>query len=103
MQVIEPIGNNVIVQFVDEIYSERFVNRAASGILLPSVDGNQSQSPRWAKVTHVGPTARELKAGDHVLISAGKWTPGFDFQGQRYWKTDEDQVVGTADEPGTTY
>lgn len=100
---IEAIQNNIIFQFVEDVTQTRFVNKAASGILVASGDGNQTVYPRWGKALHVGPDVREVKPGDYIMIEPGKWTFGFIVEDVRYWKTDEDKVICAADEPGTTY
>lgn len=103
MNNIEAVGNNVIFQFVEHSLYGRFVNEAASGLLISSEDTSQTTYPRWAKVTHVGPEARDVKAGDYALIEAGKWTTGFKVGDQRYWKTDDTVIILVSDTPGTTY
>ena len=100
---IEAIQNNIIFQFVEDVTQTRFVNTAASGILIASDDGNQTVYPRWGKALHVGPDVREVKPGDYILIERGAWTFGFKVEDIRYWKTDESKVIGVADEAGTTY
>ena|ERR1017187_4362137 len=100
---IKAVRKNIIFQFVEDVTQTRFINKADSGFIINSGDGNQTSIARWGKVTHVGPDVSEVKPGDFILIDAGKWTPGFYVNDQRYWKTDEDKVVGVSDEPGSTY
>lgn len=94
---------NVIFQFVEDTISNRFVNKAASGIIISAHDLNQAGVSRWAKVTHIGEEVDEVAVGEYILLEAGKWTSGFYVDGVRFWKTDIDQVLATADEPQTTY
>jgi len=100
---IEAVRNNVIFQFVEDVTSTRFVNSTASGIIISSQDGTQASIPRWGQVTHVGPEVIDVSVGDFVLVEAGMWTSGFYLDGARYWKTDEDKVMGISDTPLTTY
>ena len=100
---IQAIQNNIIFQFTENVTQTRFVNNSASGIIISQDDGNQTLYPRWGKALYVGPDVREIKPGDFILMEQGKWTLGFLIDDVRYWKTDEDKVICTADEPGTTY
>lgn len=53
-------------------FSERLTT---SGIILPS-DNAKSEGirPRWAKVYAVGPEQTEIKVGQWVCVSHGRWT-----------------------------
>ena len=99
----EAVDHNVIFQFVESSLYGRFVNEAKSGILISSLDTSQTTYPRWGKVTHLGPRVSDISVGEFVLIEPGKWTVGFEINGQKHWKTDEDKILLVADEPGTTY
>ena len=100
---IEPVYNNILFQFSYETLHNRFVNNSRAGLLISSLDVQQTNIPRWAQVTHVGPEVIDVKIGDHILIDEGKWTPGFMIGGQRYWKTDEDQVMLISDRSHEVY
>ena len=97
------IKNNVIFQFVEDVISNRFVNSTESGLIVSSLDGNQSGLPRWGVVVSIGEDVDGIEPGDNILIEPGKWTPGFFVDGKRYWKTDDDKVMCISDEPLTTY
>ena len=103
MHKIKSIESNIIFQFVEDVTSTRFKNSSASGFIITSDDGNQTSQPRWAKTIDVGPNVTEIKPGDFILIEAGKWTPGFELNGERFWKTDDQRVIATSDQPGHTY
>lgn len=47
------------------------------GLIIPD-DGSKERGirPRWATVYAVGDEVTEVKAGDQVLISHGRWTRG---------------------------
>jgi hypothetical protein len=100
---IEAIQSNIIFKFTEDVTQTRFVNKAASGILVTSGDGNQTLMPRWGEALFVGPDVTEVNVGDFILIEPGKWTFGFYIGDARYWKTDEDKIIGVSDEPGETY
>lgn len=101
--IIEAVRNYVIFTFVEEIYGERFVNNSGGAIILMSDDKAQTTFPRWGKVTNVGPDVTDVKIDEFILIEPGKWTSNLFVDGKRFWKTDEDQILCTADEPGSTY
>jgi len=104
MTTMQAVNSNIIFQFVDETTLGRFVNQHHMGILISSLDVNQSSAPRWGRVTHVGPgVSPEVTVGEYVLIEAGKWTRYFEIDGERYWKTDDQQVLFASPEPYTTY
>jgi hypothetical protein len=101
--IIEAVRNYVVFTFVEDIYGDRFINSAGGAIILTSDDKSQTTYPRWGKVVNVGPDVTEITPGEYVLIEPGKWTTHFYVDGLRYWKTDEDKILCTADEPGSTY
>jgi len=100
---IESVRNHIIFQFVEKNLYGRFINEAASGILISSEDTKQTNYPRWGKVVAVGPDEIEVSTDDYILIEPGKWTPRFQVDGQDYWKTDSFQVICASDKPYTTY
>jgi len=101
---ILPIRKNVIFQFAESTVSGRFINSTESGIIVTSDDKNQTGSPRWVRITHVGPDVdEEIKPGTFALVEAGKWTIGFYVDSIRYWKTEESFVMALSDEPYHTY
>ena len=101
--IIEAFRNYVIFSFIEKIVGERFVNSSGGSIILSSDDKAQTTYPRWVKVAEVGPDVKDITAGEYALVEAGKWTAQFRIDGTRYWKTDSDHVLCTADSPGSTY
>lgn len=105
--MLQPLGNAIFFIFEDDTTSTKFVNKAASGILIAAGAGDQSNIPRWGTVIDVGPEVDQVKAGDYILIEPGKWTQGFQDDhmtlGLRLWKTDENHVLCTSDEPIPAY
>jgi co-chaperonin GroES (HSP10) len=73
---IVPIGDNVLVRDM------KFDGRITStGIILLGDDGKDSGiRPRWAEVYAVGPEQTEVKVGQWVLVSHGRWTRGIDLE-----------------------
>ena len=97
---ILPIGDTVLVS---EMSFEHRVT--ASGIILPGDDGKDSGiRPRWAKVYAIGPDQHEVKVGQWILISHGRWTRGIDLElanGEKATirKVDLNEMLLVSDEP----
>jgi len=97
---IIPIGDNVLVTEMN--FDGRITNL---GIILPGDDGKDSGiRPRWAKVYAIGPEQREVKVGQWVLISHGRWTRGIDLElpnGEKFTvrKIDLKEMLLISDEP----
>lgn len=51
----------------------------SKGIIIPDDDGKERGiRPRWAEVYAVGSDIKDLKPGQWVLISHGRWSRGVD-------------------------
>lgn len=69
---LRPIRDKVIVS--DMKFNERF---SAGGIFIPSDNGKiEGIRPRWGKVYAVGPEQTDVKVGQWILVSHGRWTRG---------------------------
>ena len=67
---IQPLGKRVLVCKMH--FGE---NKTAGGIIIPDDDGTQSGiHPRWAKVYAIGKRQEDVKVGDWILISHGRWS-----------------------------
>jgi co-chaperonin GroES (HSP10) len=72
---LKPLKDHVIV--MDMSFKERIVG----SIILPNDDGKSSGiRPRWAEVYAVGPTQKDIKPGDFVLVEHGRWTRGIEVE-----------------------
>ena len=100
---LRPLLNGIFFQFTEEATPSTFVNTTKSGIMIAQGKGDQSNVPRWGKVTDIGPDVFDVAVDDFVLVEAGKWTVGFERARVRQWKTDQDHVLIVADEPGSAY
>jgi len=80
MSVSKPIKIDSINALNDHILvtNMNFGGRKlSSGILLPDDDGlSAGIRPRWARVYAVGPEQQDVKTGQWILISHGRWTRG---------------------------
>jgi co-chaperonin GroES (HSP10) len=72
---LRPIRDRIIVCDM-----EFGMEKTASGLLITSDDGKGSGiHPRWARVYAVGPEQTQVKAGEWVLLSHGRWSRGIDY------------------------
>ena len=96
---LQPLGNTVIV--CDMKFDVRISN---GGILLPNDDMKSSGiRPRWAKVYAIGPEQMDIKVGEYILISHGRWTRGLKIEDQEgekiIRKVDPNDILLISDEP----
>lgn len=71
------IGEHIIV--TDMKFEERITR---GGIIIPQDDmKSQGIRPRWARVYALGPDYNgEIKEGNWILVSHGRWTRGIDIE-----------------------
>lgn len=92
---MQVLSNNVLFKFVDDVTeSGDFKPKNQDGViqLVGSTDGSARQ-PREAIAIYVGPDCKTIKAGDHFVIPALRWTLSFKYEGARLWKTDESEIA----------
>lgn len=76
LKKIMPLGKTVLVK--DMNFSERFTS---GGIVIPGDDGKASGiRPRWCCVYAVGPEQNDVKIGEWILVSHGRWSRGIDVE-----------------------
>jgi NOL1/NOP2/fmu family ribosome biogenesis protein len=95
----QPIKDSIIV--ADMVFDERISH---GGIVLMNDDMKSAGiRPRWAKVYAVGPEQVDIKVGQYVLISHGRWTRGVkieDSEGEKtIRKVDNNDILIVSDEP----
>ena len=79
---IKPIRNKVLVTNI-----EQGSKMTRGGIIVPDDDGKERGiRPRWAEVYAVGEDVKDIKPGQWILISHGRWSRGVDV-------TDEDAKI----------
>lgn len=101
---LNPLTNTFLFEFVNDTAEGLFIEKSKFGFILTNQDIlSQGNYARWGKVYAVGPDVKEFGAGDFVLIEAGKWTPGFNEDGTRLWKSDEAQVCAIGADVSITY
>jgi len=74
---VTPLKNKVLV-----VNIESGAKLSRGGIIIPDDDGKESGiRPRWAEVYAVGSDVDDIKPGEWILISHGRWSRGVDIQG----------------------
>jgi len=100
---LKALGDSVIV--TDMQFDERI---SSGGIVLVNDDmKNSGIRPRWAKVYATGPEQKEIKIGQWIMISHGRWTRGLKIEDENGEKTirkvDLKDILLVSDEPVNDY
>lgn len=96
----KPLSKHIIVS--DMTFDERITH---GGIIIPNDDMKSAGiRPRWAKIYALGPEYNdELKIGQWICITHGRWTRGIDVEDETGKKTlrrvDENDILLVSDEP----
>lgn len=94
--MLQAIRNHIIFQFLDKVSTNgQFSRNTDWGLVIAGHFDDSAKAPRWAKIVSLGPDCGDELRTDNclILIEPLKWTAGIDFGGQKYWKTDENQVM----------
>ena len=71
-QTLIPLPNVILVHNME--YGE-FIT--ANGIIIPDDNGKETGiRPRWGTVYSIGNKVEDIKVGDAILVSHGRWTRG---------------------------
>ena len=96
MKELSALGSKVLGTMVDGFD----LKTTKGGVIIKETDATaESIRPRWFEVTHVGPTATDVVAGNFVLVAHGRWTRGIDFDGVdgKLYRIDEEEILGVSD------
>ncbi len=95
---LTPLGDSIFFAFVESSSGGMFVPKAESGIVMTALDITHNKSPKWGKVLLKGPDVDEdIKIGEYILIKPLQWTIGTTFQDEKFWKTDQKNVLSTSE------
>jgi co-chaperonin GroES (HSP10) len=101
---LRPLGNGFLFTFLSDTAQGRFIEKTRSGIIMTNQDYDlQAKYARWGRVLSAGDQVSAFKEGDLVLINFGKWTTSMTFEGQKYWRSDETQVIATGNDESVAY
>lgn len=96
---LKALNDTIIVS--DMYFGERL---SAGGIILRNDDTKSAGiRPRWGKIYALGPDVKDLKVGQYICVSHGRWTRGIkieDSEGEKtIRKVDPKDVLLVSDEP----
>ena len=95
----KPLRDGILVRNME--FGEQ---RTESGLIIASDDGKTSGiHPRWGEVIAVGNEQQDVSVGQYVLVAHGRWSRGFELNGETVRTVDPNDVLGIQDEaPNTT-
>jgi hypothetical protein len=105
MSILRPLRNTILFHFLDQTAGAkgRFLERTKGSIIIPVLDSVQHKTDRWGKVVSVGPDVVGVAPGEFILIAALRWTFASEFEGQKVWKTNDNEVIVVTDDEDSTY
>lgn len=93
-----PLRDGILVRNME--FGEQ---RTEGGIIIASDDGKTSGiHPRWGEVIAVGRLQKDVSIGQYVLVSHGRWSRGFELNGETVRTVDPKDVLGIQDEKPDT-
>lgn len=96
---IKPLHDHVLVKNMN--FGER---KTSAGIILKGDNAKlEGIRPRWAEVYAVGPEQKEIKPGQWICVSHGRWTRAVYVKtpdGQEFYiqRVDNDDILLVSDE-----
>jgi len=96
---VQPLHKRLIVQLEGTSNGKLAEYVSEGGIVIAGGDLSTGRNAydglkdRWALVLGVGSECLDVKVGDRVLITAGKWTEAVKLDGEYLWMTEEEQVL----------
>ncbi len=90
----KPLRDGILVRNMD--FGER---KTASGLIVLSDDGKTGGiHPRWGEVIAVGNEQEDVSVGQYVMVAHGRWSRGFELNGETVRTVDPKDVLGIQDE-----
>jgi len=92
--IFKPLRDGILVRNMD--FGEQ---KTASGLIVLSDDGKSSGiHPRWGEVIAVGNEQLDVQVGQYVMVAHGRWSRGFELNGETVRTVDPNDVLGIQDE-----
>ena len=92
--IFKPLRDGILVRNMD--FGER---KTASGLIVLSDDGKVGGiHPRWGEVIAVGNEQLDVQVGQYVMVAHGRWSRGFELNGETVRTVDPKDVLGISDE-----
>lgn len=90
----KPLRDGILVRNME--FGEQ---RTESGLIVMSDDGKTGGiHPRWGEVIAVGNEQQDVTVGQYVLVAHGRWSRGFELNGETVRTVDPNDVLGIQDE-----
>jgi co-chaperonin GroES (HSP10) len=90
----KPLRDGILVRNMD--FGEQ---RTASGLIIASDDGKVGGiHPRWGEVIAVGTEQQDVVVGQYVMVAHGRWSRGFELNGETVRTVDPKDVLGIQDQ-----
>jgi hypothetical protein len=101
---LKPLKDSFLFAFFNDNAEGLFFERNSGKIILTNKDfDGQGKYARWGKVLAIGGTVTDFNVGDIVLIEAGMWTLGCEFDGVKVWKSDQTKVIAIGEDESVTF
>jgi len=92
--IFKPLRDGILVRNMD--FGEQ---KTASGLIVLSDDGKAGGiHPRWGEVIAVGNEQQDVQVGQYVMVAHGRWSRGFELNGETVRTVDPKDVLGIQDE-----
>jgi co-chaperonin GroES (HSP10) len=92
--IFKPLRDGILVRNMD--FGEQ---KTASGLIVLSDDGKAGGiHPRWGEVIAVGNEQLDVQVGQYVMVAHGRWSRGFELNGETVRTVDPKDVLGIQDE-----
>ena len=92
--IFKPLRDGILVRNMD--FGEQ---KTASGLIVLSDDGKVGGiHPRWGEVLAVGNEQLDVQVGQYVMVAHGRWSRGFELNGETVRTVDPKDVLGIQDE-----
>ena len=92
--IFKPLRDGILVRNMD--FGER---KTASRLIVLSDDGKVGGiHPRWGEVIAVGNEQLDVQVGQYVMVAHGRWSRGFELNGETVRTVDPKDVLGIQDE-----
>tara|TARA_B100002019_G_C21104877_1_gene515412 strand:- start:139 stop:522 length:384 start_codon:yes stop_codon:yes gene_type:complete len=95
-----PLRDGILVRNME--FGEQ---RTEAGLIIMSDDGKVGGiHPRWGEVIAIGKDQEDVTVGQYVLVAHGRWSRGFELNGETVRTVDPKDVLGIQDdEPQSIY
>ena len=75
-------------------------NRVTKGGIITLADNATEGGvrARWFQTISVGDEVDDIKEGQYILVSHGRWTRGIEVDGEKIYGIDVPEILGTSEE-----